>query len=81
VTLVVGTPTKFGYGFGILDIRITLGYGSEADCLQKIFPVGRWVAAGFAGSVQIGVRPDRQPDSMGQCDSGAVYHDSCGASV
>jgi hypothetical protein len=44
----------FGYGFGISDIRVTLGDGSEVDCLQKIYPVARWVAAGFAGSVQIG---------------------------
>jgi hypothetical protein len=54
VTWIVGTPTMFGYGFGISDIRVTLGDGSEIDCLQKIYPVARWVAAGFAGSVQIG---------------------------
>ena len=35
-------------------IRVTLGDGTEADCLQKIYPVARWVAAGFSGSVQIG---------------------------
>jgi hypothetical protein len=44
----------FGYGFGISDVRVTLGDGSEIDCLQKIYPVARWAAAGFAGSVQIG---------------------------
>jgi hypothetical protein len=44
----------FGYGFGLSDIRVTLGSGAEADCLQKIYPVARWVAAGFSGSVQIG---------------------------
>jgi hypothetical protein len=44
----------FGYGFGISDIRVTLGDGSEVDCLQKIYPVGRYIAAGFAGSVRIG---------------------------
>jgi hypothetical protein len=44
----------FGYGFGISDIRVTLGNGTEVDCLQKIYPVARWVAAGFSGSVQIG---------------------------
>ena len=44
----------FGYGFGMSDVRVTLGDGSEADCLQKIYPVARWTAAGFAGSVKIG---------------------------
>jgi hypothetical protein len=33
---------------------VTLGDGAEVDCLQKIYPVVRWVAAGFWGSVQIG---------------------------
>ena len=41
----------FGYGFGISDVRVTLADGSEVDCLQKIYPIGRHVAAGFAGSV------------------------------
>ena len=54
MTWIVGTPTMFGYGFGISDIRVTLGDGAEVDCLQKIYPVARWVAAGFSGSVQIG---------------------------
>jgi hypothetical protein len=54
MTWVVGTPTMFGYGFGISDIRVTLVDGSEVDCLQKIYPVGRYIAAGFAGSVRIG---------------------------
>ena len=53
MTWVVGTPTMFGYAFGISDVRVTLG-GTEIDCLQKIYPVGRWVAAAFAGSVKIG---------------------------
>ena len=54
MTWVVGTPTMFGYGFGLSDIRVTVGNGTEVDCLQKIYPVARWVAAGFSGSVQIG---------------------------
>jgi len=33
---------------------VTLGDGSERDCLQKIYPVGRFIAMGFAGSVRIG---------------------------
>jgi hypothetical protein len=44
----------FGYGFGISDVRVTLGDGSEVDCLQKVYPVARWMAAAFAGSVKIG---------------------------
>ena len=44
----------FGYSFGISDVRVTLGNGSEVDCLQKIYPIGRHIAAGFAGSVRIG---------------------------
>ena len=54
MTWVVGTPTMFGYGFGISDVRVTLADGSEVDCLQKIYPIGRHIAAGFAGSVVIG---------------------------
>jgi hypothetical protein len=44
----------FGYGFGISDVRVTLGDTSEHDCLQKIYPVGQFIAMGFAGSVRIG---------------------------
>ncbi len=44
----------FGYGFRVSDVRVTLHDGSEVDCLQKIYPVARWAAAGFAGSVKIG---------------------------
>jgi hypothetical protein len=54
MTWVVGTPTMFGYGFGVSDIRVTLGDDSEVDCLQKIYAVGRYLTAGFAGSVRIG---------------------------
>lgn len=44
----------FGYGIGISDIRVTFADGRERDCLRKIYPVGRFIAAGFAGSVKIG---------------------------
>jgi len=37
MTWAVGTPTMFGYAFGISDVRVTLG-GTEIDCLQKIYP-------------------------------------------
>jgi hypothetical protein len=54
MTWVIGTPTIFGYAIGLSDIRVTFSDGSERDCLQKIYPVGRFIAAGFAGSVAIG---------------------------
>ena len=54
MTWVVGMPTSWGYSFGLSDIRVTLASGEERDCLQKIHSVGPFVAAGFAGSVQIG---------------------------
>lgn len=54
MTWIVGTPTMFGYAFGISDVRVTLADGREFDCLQKIYNVGQFVAAGFAGSVSIG---------------------------
>jgi len=44
----------FGYGIGISDVRVTLEDGSQHDCLQKMYPVGRFMAMGFAGSVRIG---------------------------
>jgi len=44
----------FGYAAGISDIRVTWPDGTTLDCLQKIYPVGRFIAAGFAGSVQFG---------------------------
>lgn len=54
MTWIVGMPTTFGYSFGLSDVRVTLADGSEVDCLQKIHQVGQFVAAGFAGSVEIG---------------------------
>ena len=53
MTWVVGMPTTLGYSLGISDIRVTVG-SAEFDCLQKIYPVGRFLALGFAGSVKIG---------------------------
>jgi hypothetical protein len=54
MTWIIGTPTMFGYSFGISDVRVTLGGNREIDCLQKVHPVGRFIAAGFAGTVRIG---------------------------
>jgi hypothetical protein len=54
MTWIVGTAGGFGYGIGLSDIRVTLSDGTERDCLQKIYKVGNFIAAGFAGSVAIG---------------------------
>lgn len=54
MTWIVGAATSLGYAVGISDIRVTFADGSERDCLQKIYPMGRFTAAGFAGSVRIG---------------------------
>jgi len=54
MTWIVGAAAALGYAVGISDVRVTFGDGSERDCLQKIYPMARFIAAGFAGSVQIG---------------------------
>jgi hypothetical protein len=54
VTWVVGRTVMVGYALGLSDIRVTLSDGSERDCVRKIYPVGRMIALGFAGSVAIG---------------------------
>jgi hypothetical protein len=54
MTWIVGAAAVLGYAVGISDVRVTFSDGSERDCLQKIYPMARFIAAGFAGSVQIG---------------------------
>jgi len=54
MTWIVGAEGMLGYGVGLSDIRVTLSDGREIDCLQKIYGVGNFLAAGFAGSVAIG---------------------------
>lgn len=49
-------PTPFGYAVGVSDIQVSFPDGKRLDCLQKIYPVTRWIAAGFAGSVIVGFR-------------------------
>lgn len=54
MTWIVGAGVPFlGYAVAISDIRVTFG-NEERDCLQKIYQVGHYLAAGFAGSVEIG---------------------------
>ena len=54
MTWVVGMPTMFGYAVGMADIQVTWPDGRTLDCLQKVYPVGNFLAAGFCGSVKIG---------------------------
>jgi hypothetical protein len=54
MTWIIGASAPAGYGVGLSDIRVTFPDGSEKDCLQKLYPMSRFIAAGFAGSVRIG---------------------------
>src|SRR6266511_2331168 len=54
MTWIVGRAVPWGCAAALSDIRVTLADRSEVDCLQKIYPVGRFIALGFAGSVAIG---------------------------
>lgn len=56
MTWVVGASSVLGYGLLISDVRITFGDGTEADLLRKSYPVAKYMLAGFAGSVEIGLR-------------------------
>lgn len=56
MTWIVVSPTIFGYGVGISDIRVALPDGSTRDCLQKIYKVGNDIVVGFSGSVFIGFK-------------------------
>lgn len=56
MTWVVGTTSIFGYGVLLSDIQVTCGWsGVTFDVLQKSFPVGKYIAAGFAGDVRAGL--------------------------
>jgi hypothetical protein len=54
MTWIVGAAAALGYAVGISDIRVTFADGREKDCLQKLYPMSRFIAGGFAGSVWIG---------------------------
>lgn len=54
MTWVIGASTMFGYGTVISDICVTLPNGERRDILQKSYPVGKFIVAGFAGSVELG---------------------------
>ena len=58
MTWIVGTGTMFGHAVLASDIRATIKYSTgeelHIDCLQKVYPLGKFVVGGFAGSVKIG---------------------------
>lgn len=80
MTWIVGAPTMFGYGFAISDVRVTIADKYEVDCLLKIYPIRRYFAAGFAGSVAIGFamvdelrRLSNYADERIACDPRALF--------
>ncbi len=58
MTWVIGFPTVFGYCLGLADVQATITFvdGSKKyfDSVQKIFPVSRFVAVGFSGTIKTG---------------------------
>jgi len=54
MTWVIGAASVLSTGAIISDIRVRFQSGHTADILQKAYPVGNYIAAGFAGSVKIG---------------------------
>jgi hypothetical protein len=56
MTWVVGATSPFGQAVLVSDVRVSFTDGTENDYIQKAYCVGRYVIAGFAGSVQIGFR-------------------------
>jgi hypothetical protein len=56
MTWVIGASSIFGYGAILSDVRVTFGDGRQRDLVQKAFAVGRYIVAGFAGSVKIGFK-------------------------
>ncbi len=54
MTWVCAASTIYGYGALYSDVRVTFRDGHTEDLLRKAYPVGNFLAAGFAGSVRIG---------------------------
>jgi len=58
MTWIVGTASLFGNSILVSDISVTFtdNYGQQkhVDCLQKIYPLGRFILGGFSGSIKIG---------------------------
>ena len=60
MTWIVGVPSPFGHAILISDVCVTFRRQNQqalyVDCLQKIYPLTRFVLGGFSGSVQIGFK-------------------------
>jgi hypothetical protein len=58
MTWIIGSAALFGSAILVSDARVqfkcTDGTTRYSDCLQKIYPLGRFVIGGFSGSVNIG---------------------------
>ncbi|WLT32332.1 hypothetical protein [Geothrix sp. PMB-07] len=54
MTWVVGASSIFGYGALFSDVQVTFSDGTTKDLLQKAYPIGNYIGAGFSGSVLIG---------------------------
>jgi len=54
MTWVIGAASQIGYAVGLSDVCVTFSDDSTRDCLQKLYPITRFIAVGFAGSVAIG---------------------------
>jgi len=55
MTWIVGASTLFGYGAVISDVQVSDDTGLRMDVLQKAYPVGNYIVAGFAGDVRPGL--------------------------
>lgn len=54
MTWIIGATTVFGYGALISDTEVTFQNKTNADLIQKAYPISNYIGAGFAGSVKIG---------------------------
>lgn len=54
VSWVIGASSILGTGALVSDTRVRFAGGTTAELLRKAYVVGNYIAAGFAGSVQIG---------------------------
>lgn len=59
MTWIVGTNSPFGHAVLSSDIYVTFtekltGKKNYKDCVQKVYPLGRFIVGGFSGSIRIG---------------------------
>jgi len=54
VSWIIGASSILGTGALVSDTRVRFADGTTAELLRKAYVVGNFIAAGFAGSVQIG---------------------------